>query len=193
MKGGPQGTDGPKVRLAEPDPMLRDWDGSTPSALIEELRRRLGDEITQRTGLEQLMVEITEALRPLRKASPHAIVDTYTKAAISAMRALDAYTRERSPDVVHIQQEFREANPAQAMGAPSESPEEFYKRTAQRLREELELELAKVVDLGRELELEREQKRFLVDRVDKLEHLLQTERETAAQARNALREMAKLL
>lgn len=152
---------------------------------LEQLQRKIGQERGERERLERLVVEVTEALRPLRGLHPHPIVDVWSRSAQAALAALDAYASEKEP----AQQVM--ADEPQRIGG--ESPEDFYKRTAQRLREEIEIEAAKVVDRDRKIErLERivEEQADLIRGQDERD---EKHRQEMFQARLALREMAKLV
>ncbi len=187
------------------NPLNEDWDGrpiralgdpqpGSPEALRLDLKasqdaqgvlqRRLGQERGERERLERLVVEVTEALRPLRGVQPHPIVDVWSGAVLKAQKALDAFANEKEP--------AQQVEP-QAMSAPAESPEEFYKRTAQELRQALEIAAMKAVDQERKSErLERlvEEQADLIRGQDERD---EKHRQEMFQARLALREMAKLV
>ena len=189
MKGGPEGTDGPK--LSEPSPLLRDWDGrpvevsANINSELLRLQREVGEERGERVALEQLMAEIAEALRPVRGGNPLEGGGLWSKAASQAQAVLDAYAAARAPVA---------AEPQQAMGSPEEEPDvAFYRRKAQHIREQLEIEITKVVDRDRRIEELEEALRSRDEKHEDLTRHYLREQEKAEAGRDALREMAKLL
>lgn len=162
---------------------------------LEQLQRKIGQERGERERLERLVVEVTEALRPVRGYQPHPIVDVWSGAVLKAQKALDAFANEKVPaQAVSEPDQVMAADERQSIEyRAGEGSLEFYKRKAQSHLEALEIEKAKVVDLERQLEIELAR---VADRDVKLASLDDSAQKAwgaEAAARSALREMAKLV